>query len=346
MMLGNRFGTSMCGFFPRPGVRQAAAVLQCRQRFIKHSRLRICGTPMLSATGSRRCLSRAVRSLVQSSEIVQVGHEFYDEAGLERIQHFVPVQRGAQRPVSRQSNLSPAQQSQSGTTEDFADSALLSLVQIRQSDCDHSNAPVALLLHGAISNGKVFHSNKASGLAPFLARRGFNVFVGELRGRGGGVPSLQQEASQTRAIVPHGQFEAIRNDIPLLSDATQELSGQSQQSWIAHSWGGVLMSSALAFDHSLADRVTSLVCFGTKKDIATRDLMFYRRVGIVWTYMGPFLAKWLFGYLPMRRVISGAASDDETFFSLRDSNAWLYSSNWVDPSGASCWCEHLPIILF
>ena len=91
---------------------------------------------------------------------------------------------------------------------------------------------------------------------------------------------------------------------------------------------------------------TSLVCFGTKKDIATRDLMFYRRVGIVWTYMGPFLAKWLFGYLPMRRVISGAASDDETFFSLRDSNAWLYSSNWVDPSGASCWCEHLPIILF
>ena len=59
----------------------------------------------------------------------------------------------------------------------------------------------------------------------------------------------------TGAIVPHGQFEAIRNDIPLLSDATQELSGQSQQSWIAHSWGGVLMSSALAFDHSLADRV-------------------------------------------------------------------------------------------
>lgn len=172
------------------------------------------GSSRLSVADIRRSLSRAAElPLVQSSEIVQVGSEFYAEAGLERIQHFVPAERGAQqRPVSddlRQPTRSaseppPPQRNTPGAKKDpaAADSAaLLSLVQIKQQRgggaFDDKSAPVAFLLHGAISNGKVFHSNKASGLAPFLARRGFNVFVGELRGRGSGVPSLEQEARRT-----------------------------------------------------------------------------------------------------------------------------------------------------
>lgn len=71
----------------------------------------------------------------------------------------------------------------------------LALTNIKRPDIDAS-APAVLMLHGAISNGKVFYSDKAHGLGPFLAKSGMNVFIGDLRGRGLSQPSLEDEAKQ------------------------------------------------------------------------------------------------------------------------------------------------------
>lgn len=60
----------------------------------------------------------------------------------------------------------------------------LNITQIvRSNHLSREHMQVALLIHGAISNSTIYFSNKGQGLAPYLARAGFNVFCVDLRGR-------------------------------------------------------------------------------------------------------------------------------------------------------------------
>ena len=45
----------------------------------------------------------------------------------------------------------------------------LGLTQIKARDLDCANAPTILLLHGMISNSRMFFSKKVQGLGPYLA---------------------------------------------------------------------------------------------------------------------------------------------------------------------------------
>lgn len=71
--------------------------------------------------------------------------------------------------------------------------AQLHMRRFFREDLDTSRAESILMLHGAIENGRIFYRGgertdvnavNRKGLAPFLAAHGFDVFVGELRGRG------------------------------------------------------------------------------------------------------------------------------------------------------------------
>ena len=104
------------------------------------------------------------------------------------------------------------------------------------------------------------------GLAPFLARQGFNVFVADLRGRGQSTPSLKEEAKTGGA--KHGQLEYIRDDIPQMLEAVQEIADQHKVHCVAHSWGGVLIASAMGRKPEVADAVASQVYIGTKRYIS------------------------------------------------------------------------------
>jgi pimeloyl-ACP methyl ester carboxylesterase len=76
------------------------------------------------------------------------------------------------------------------------DGARLALRRFHRGD----GGPV--LLHGAIENGRIFYSRSGRGLAPFLAREGFDAFVADLRGRGDSQPPIGPRSS-------HGQTESI-----------------------------------------------------------------------------------------------------------------------------------------
>jgi pimeloyl-ACP methyl ester carboxylesterase len=150
----------------------------------------------------------------------------------------------------------------------------LHLLQIRSTDVLPVHAPAVFCLHGAVDNGQMFYSKRGRyacctsssaplrsrpprghrGLAPFLARQGFDVFVGDLRGRGQSIPTLAQEREPT-----HGQTEYIRDDIPLFASAVAQISQQQKQHWIGHSWGGVLLASAVCRSPVLATVVKSQV---------------------------------------------------------------------------------------
>lgn len=204
----------------------------------------------------------------------------------------------------------------------------LGLVQLTKDDMI-PEAPAVVLFHGAISNSRIFFSRKVKGLAPFLAKKGFNVFIADLRGRGFSTPTIAEEAGQPGNSVTHGQKEAIQEDIPAFSAAVESISGQATQSWVAHSWGGVLLSSALAFAEMTT--IDSMVCLGTKKYIGER---------YSWEYMYKIMYGWNFackllikrhGYLPAARF--GIGMDDETSASHRDCTLWVQNEdNWKDPS--------------
>jgi predicted alpha/beta hydrolase len=178
-----------------------------------------------------------------------------------------------------------------------------------------------LMLHGAIENGRVFHSRSGKGLAPFLAGEGLEVGVLDLRGRGGSTPPIGRGSR-------HGQRDAIVEEIPAAADWLAAGRPDAMQHWVAHSWGGVLAAATLARVPRLRSRVASLTFFGAKRCVRVRNLQRRIYVDALWLGLAPWLAR-LFGYLPARAL--GTGSDDETRSSHAESAAWVRPGPWVDP---------------
>ncbi|MDD2735092.1 MAG: alpha/beta fold hydrolase [Desulfuromonadaceae bacterium] len=182
------------------------------------------------------------------------------------------------------------------------------------------SGPPVLMLHGAIENGRIFYSGSGKGLAPFLARNGFDVYVADLRGRGKSRPPIKRSSR-------FGQTEAISEDIPACVEAIKRLRGPVPQQWVAHSWGGVLFSSVLARFPEYTELVRSLVYFGSKRTIRVWSFERIFKVELVWKLLCP-LSCLVAGYLPARWLRIG--SDSETVKSYRQSAAWVKHDAWID----------------
>jgi pimeloyl-ACP methyl ester carboxylesterase len=177
------------------------------------------------------------------------------------------------------------------------------------------------MLHGLIENGYIFYTEKGKGLACFLAEQGFDVYVGDLRGRGKSSPAINAKSK-------FGQHEAITRDIPLFLEKIQQLNTQKIH-LIAHSWGGVLITSFLARYPHWLDKVLSKTCFGTKRIVTAKTLEAYFKLGFMWRYIAPMLAKNQ-GYFDAKKFRFG--SDSETQQSLSESIAWVIPGQWHDQS--------------
>jgi predicted alpha/beta hydrolase len=181
--------------------------------------------------------------------------------------------------------------------------------------------PAVFMLHGAIENGRIFYSASGRGLGPYLARAGFEVFVGDLRGRGESTPPISRAAR-------YGQTEAITEDVPAMLEAIRARTGRPVPFWVAHSWGGVLMLSVLARDPARASAVRAMVFFGTKRCVRVFNGEKFLMIDLVWNRLGFVLSR-AYGYLPARAW--GLGADDETARSHEQSVAWVRPGPWVDP---------------
>ena len=179
---------------------------------------------------------------------------------------------------------------------------------------------VVLCWHGAIESGRIVHSRSGKGLAPWLAERGFDVFVADQRGRNGALPHPARG-------VRLDQTDVIREEIPAAIDRTLELSGQSQLHVIAHSWGGVLLAAHLARCPTNRKRIASQVYFGSKRCVHSWSPQRLLYVDLIWKGAGA-LVRGLWGYIPARRL--GWGSDDEYAGMHRQSVAWVRPSAWRD----------------
>lgn len=112
-----------------------------------------------------------------------------------------------------------------------ADDVQLAVHRVRLPSADGvQNAPAVMLLHGLGANRFTFLLPERS-LSHWLAERGFDVFIPELRGAG---------MSRTR----HWRYDLddyLKWDLPAILRCIRTASGQKDVQWVGHSMGGILM---------------------------------------------------------------------------------------------------------
>ena len=185
---------------------------------------------------------------------------------------------------------------------------------------DPTGRPV-LMVHGAIEDSRIFHSRSGKGLAPFLASRGFDVFVADLRGHGRSRPSIGRGSE-------FGQTDMIVEDIPALVDAVIARRGGVAQAWVAHSWGGVMFNAFLARNPEYIPLVRSAVYFGSKRTVRCLTGESILKVHLIWGLVCPVVAT-VAGYLPAAKM--GIGSDNDTRMFLKQCLRWVRRSRWIDP---------------
>ncbi|QDQ29430.1 lysophospholipase [Chitinimonas arctica] len=177
------------------------------------------------------------------------------------------------------------------------------------------------MAHGAVANARTFYSERGKGLGAWLARRGYDVYVLDLRGRGLSTPRIARGAK-------HGQTESIVEDIPAALAEIQRLRGkQTRISLVAHSWGGVLLSAMMARRPDWAAMVRASVYLGSKRSIRVWNWTRLYEIELFWQRLASLVTR-RYGYLPAARL--GMGADDETAKSLRQSQAWVRQSDWID----------------
>ncbi|GLX80024.1 alpha/beta hydrolase [Thalassotalea insulae] len=192
-------------------------------------------------------------------------------------------------------------------------------LHLRHIHQNQGGTPV-LMLHGTIENGKIFYTLSGKGLACYLAKQGFDVYVADFRGKGESKPNLKQDAG-------HGQYEAITQDIPLFLDYIEQRCHQPMH-LICHSWGGVLLASTLARYPQRCRQVASTLCFGTKRSIYRKTLSKRWTVDLLWNRLAPLLARKK-GYIDAVKLKFGA--DNESLNFLHQSIEWVKPGKWCDP---------------
>jgi len=179
--------------------------------------------------------------------------------------------------------------------------------------------PPVFMLHGALASGEGFYASDGSGLACYLARQGYDVFVADLRGRGKSLPALSRNAD-------FGSHQLITEDIPALLASIALQRGTAPQLWVGHGWGGVLMSAYYArFGDSIAT-VAQMIQLGVRRQCPAARFRNQWLPALVYPLM-PLFVK-IAGLFPSKRLRLG--SDDESAGCVSDYKQWSESADWLD----------------
>ena len=123
------------------------------------------------------------------------------------------------------------------------DGVALHLRRVREPGARRGRA--VMLLHGLASNHEGFHFPGGLSMARYLARRGYDVWLPELRGHG---------ASRPRRF-DWRLDDYLQLDLPAILAGIQRYSGAEEISWVGHSMGGILlMAYGMLYDDHPIDR--------------------------------------------------------------------------------------------
>ena len=186
-------------------------------------------------------------------------------------------------------------------------------------DKNNLGTPV-FMLHSTLQDGSTFYSDDGHGLACYLARKGYDVFVADLRGKGKSWPSVNSSSA-------FGNHQAINEDIPALLEKIISKRGRIPQIWIGHGWGSVLMASFYARYGDGVCPVAKMAHFAARRQIQTTNSSKKFLIDFIWRKLG----KWLIvlnGYMPARLLRMGVTNESKANY--RDYLQWSSSDDWRD----------------
>jgi predicted alpha/beta hydrolase len=176
-----------------------------------------------------------------------------------------------------------------------------------------------LLIHGSIENARIFYTKKGKGLAPFLANRGFDVFVPDMAGKGHSVPKVSR-------TFRYSQTDTLEYEIPAYIAYLEKMYPHDEIRLAAHSWGGVLLLSWYA-QNGEGYRVGPMVFFGSKRRISVFSAKRFIMLDIMWMLVG-MISSAVLGYLPAKALKMGSENEPAALY--RDVTRWVYTLNWRD----------------
>ena len=180
-------------------------------------------------------------------------------------------------------------------------------------------APV-FMLHSTAGDGTTFYPDDGSGLACYLARRGYDVYVADLRGRGKSWPQVSRRSA-------FGSHQAITEDIPALLKKIVIKRGKVPQIWIGHGWGSVLLCGYYArFGDSLSP-VAQMVHFGARRRIHSLNSQKKFFINFLWVKLSGWLVR-INGYMPAKLLRLGQCDESRGNFS--DYLNWSFRDDWND----------------
>lgn len=121
-------------------------------------------------------------------------------------------------------------------------------------DKEPTKGPV-VLVHGSFTNRGFWLSAKGVGLARYLLDQGYDVWVMEHRGHG---LSPRNREFSSNSVEHYALY-----DLPAVNEFVAEKTGV-KPTWIGHSLGGVMISSAVAGGLFTAENCAGFITFGTQ----------------------------------------------------------------------------------
>lgn len=180
-------------------------------------------------------------------------------------------------------------------------------------------APV-FMLHSTLEDGRTFYSDDGTGLACYLARQGYDVYVADLRGKGKSWPRISRRSS-------FGCHQTITEDIPALLRKIIVKRGKVPQIWIGHGWGSVLMCAYYArFGDSLCP-VARMAHFGARRQIQTFNSSKKWLINFLWLKLSRMLVR-IKGYMPAKMLKLGRCDESQGTYS--DYLNWSLQPDWND----------------
>lgn len=181
-----------------------------------------------------------------------------------------------------------------------------------------AGGPAILLLHGLGERGEVFCPSAGTGLAPWLAEAGYDVYV----------PNLRDRVVENSPLPDISQTQLICEDLPALFQLVAGEHPEERFAVIAHGWGGVLLASALCREPVWLEHIAGVVHIGVRRVCAQHNWQRWLQLDLLWNRLAPLWGRRL-GYVPLSRLGLGTAD-----ISLRlhaEARLWQNGANWRDP---------------
>ena len=198
------------------------------------------------------------------------------------------------------------------------DTDTLHIMNIFDDSTPKNKKTPIFMFHGSMEDGRIFYTMNDKGLAPFLAKNGYDLYVVDKRGRGKSKPSISRKSR-------YSQKEVLFEDIPTFLKEIEK-NNSNKQIWITHSWGGVLLNAFLARVPEYIINVDKIIHFASKRRIRTINKKRFTEIILMWNLSFRVLSR-IYGYLPSKKFNIG--SENEPLNEYLDTVKWVKSKKWI-----------------